>query len=159
LNGKRIKSDTNEPCCQYTNVLETCNRIEFYLYAKKSFDCNRFLAELIGKVRTIVAEFTNKFAKWYDSLNLVPVISRLTQKGLELAHSEARRYAKDFGQGNSDKLKLFAESLVKKIPHGPISFVKDGGDEELSTEQLQAADLINKMFLSQDDDSDAESQQ
>ena len=113
----------------------------------------------IPKARAIVAEFTNKFSKWYDSLNLVPLISRLTQKGIKLAHSEARRYAKDFGEDNSDKLKLFAESLVKKILHGPISFVKDGVGEELSTEQLQAVDLINKMFLSQDDDSDAELQQ
>ncbi|GAG09137.1 unnamed protein product [marine sediment metagenome] len=86
------------------------------------------------------------------SLNLVPAISQLTQKGLKLAHSEAKRYAKDFGEGNSEKLKLFAESLVKKILHGPISFIKDGADEELSTEQLQAVDLINKMFLSQDED-------
>ncbi len=106
----------------------------------------------VPRARAIVAEFTDNFARWYDSLNLVPVISRLTQKGLKLARSEARRYAKDFGEGNSDKLELFAESLVKKILHGPISFIKDGGDEELSTEQLQAVDLINKMFLSQDED-------
>lgn len=105
----------------------------------------------IPKARAIVAEFTDNFSSWLQSLNLVPVISRLTQKGLKLAHTEARRYAKDFGEANSDKLKLFAESLVKKILHGPISFIKDGGDEELSTEQLQAVDLINKMFLSQDE--------
>lgn len=105
----------------------------------------------IPKVRAIVAEFTDNFSSWLHSLNLVPVISRLTQKGLKLAHTEAKRYAKDFGEANSDKLKLFAESLVKKILHGPISFIKDGGDEELSTEQLQAVDLINKMFLSQDE--------
>jgi len=106
----------------------------------------------IPRAHTIVAEFTDNFSNWLHSLNLVPAISQLTQKGLKLAHSEARRYAKDFGKGNSEKLKLFAESLVKKILHGPISFIKDGADEELSTEQLQAVDLINKMFLSQDED-------
>ncbi|KPL23221.1 MAG: hypothetical protein AMJ75_06525 [Phycisphaerae bacterium SM1_79] len=105
----------------------------------------------IPKARKIVEEFTDKFAGWMQSLDLVPVISRLTQKGLELAHSEAARYAKDFGEGNSEKLKAFAESLVKKVLHGPISFIKDGGGEELSTEQLQGVDLINKMFLSQDE--------
>ena len=105
----------------------------------------------IPKARAIVAEFTDNFSSWLHSLNLVPVISQLTQKGLKLAHTEAKRYAKDFGEANSDKLRLFAESLVKKILHGPISFIKDGGDEELSTEQLQAVDLINKMFLSQDE--------
>jgi glutamyl-tRNA reductase len=103
----------------------------------------------IPKARAIVAEFTDKFMQWYDSLNLVPTITQLTQKGLILAHSEAKRYAKDFGEGNDNKLELFAESLVKKMLHGPISFLKNGADEELSTEQLRAADLINKMFLSQ----------
>jgi len=105
----------------------------------------------IPKAREIVAEFTDKFASWLHSLDLVPVISRLTQKGTDLAHSEARRYAKDFGEGNSAKLESFAESLVKKILHGPISFLKGTGGDEPNTEQLRAADLINKMFLSQDE--------
>ena len=103
----------------------------------------------VPKAQRIVAEFTDRFSKWYDSLNLVPVISQLTQKGIELAHSEAARYAKDFGEASGDKLERFAESLVKKILHGPISFLKAGADEEPSTEQLEGVDLINKMFLSQ----------
>jgi glutamyl-tRNA reductase len=103
----------------------------------------------IPKARVIVAEFTDKFMQWYDSLNLVPTITQLTQKGLDLAHSEANRYAKDFGEGNDNKLELFAQSLVKKILHGPITFLKNGADEEPTIEQLRAVDLINKMFLSQ----------
>ncbi|GAI30086.1 unnamed protein product, partial [marine sediment metagenome] len=103
----------------------------------------------IPKAQAIVAEFTDKFMQWYDSLNLVPVITKLTQKGLILAHSEAKRYAKDFDEGSTDKLQLFAESLVKKMLHGPISFLKSDTDQEPNTEQLQAVDLINKMFLSQ----------
>ncbi len=104
----------------------------------------------IPKAQQIVEEFTTKFSCWLSSLELVPVISKLTQKGLELARSEAARYAKDFGEDNSDKLKSFAESLVRKVLHGPISFIKADGGEDLSTEQLQGLDLINKMFLSQD---------
>ena len=102
------------------------------------------------KAQQIIAEFTNEFAGWYNSLNLVPVISQLTQRGLELARSETRRYAKDFGDDDSEKLQRFAESLVKKVLHGPINFLKNGGEQQPNTEQLQAADLINKMFLSQD---------
>jgi glutamyl-tRNA reductase len=52
----------------------------------------------IPKAQVIVAEFTDKFMQWYDSLNLVPTITQLTQQGLELAQSEARRYAKDFAK-------------------------------------------------------------
>jgi len=86
------------------------------------------------------------FAQWYDSLDLVPLISRLTQAGLDLARSEAKRYAKDFGPENSEKLQAFAESLVRKVLHGPVSFIKNGGGEP-SEEQLQAIDLVNKMFV------------
>jgi len=106
----------------------------------------------IPKARAIVDEFTNKFEDWLKTLDLVPVISQLTQKGLQLAHSEAARYAKDFAADDGDKLRAFAESLVRKVLHGPVSFIKAGGADELSAEQLQAVDLINKMFLSQDDD-------
>jgi len=103
----------------------------------------------IPKAQVIVAEFTNEFMRWYDSLNVVPVISKLLEKGTKLAHNEARRYAKNFGEDSADKLEYFAESLVKKLLHAPISFIKNGGGE-LSAEQLQAVDLINKMFPSED---------
>lgn len=105
----------------------------------------------IPKARAIVAEFTDKFAGWLHSLDLVPTITQLTRKAMDLAHNEAQRYAKDFGEGDSQRLELFAKSLAKKILHGPISFLKGAGDKEPSAEQLQAADLINKMFLSQDE--------
>ncbi len=104
----------------------------------------------IPKARAIVDEFANKFSDWMHSLNIVPVISQLTQDGIKLARSEAKRYAKDFGKNNSRKLELFAEKLVNKLLHGPISFLKGNGNGELSEEQLKAADLINKMFLTQD---------
>jgi len=105
----------------------------------------------ISKAQSIVAGFTDQFMRWYNSLDLVPVITQLTQKGLNIARSEAKRYAKDFGQANSDKLELFAESLARKILHEPISFLKGASEAEPNTEQLQAADLINRMFLSQDE--------
>lgn len=101
----------------------------------------------VPRAKAIVDEFVGKFSQWYETLDLVPVISKLTQTGMELARAESKRYAKDF-TGDGDKLQAFAESLVKKILHGPISFIKDGG-EEPTAEQLQAVDLINKMFLSE----------
>ena len=103
----------------------------------------------VPKAEKLVAEFTDKFSQWYESLNVIPVISRLTEKNIQLAHNEARRYANQFGETNSTKLERFAESLVKKVLHGPITFLKNGEDKEPSTEQLEAADLVNKMFLSE----------
>lgn len=103
----------------------------------------------IPMARAIIEEFVALFSQWYESLDLVPVISRLTQTGLELARTEARRYAKDFGDENGEKLEAFAESLVRKILHGPIQFIKAGGSEPRG-EQLEAVELVNKMFLSLD---------
>ncbi|HON92443.1 MAG TPA: glutamyl-tRNA reductase [Sedimentisphaerales bacterium] len=105
----------------------------------------------IPKAKAIVEEFVATFSQWYESLDLVPVISRLTQMGMELARAEARRYAGDFGDAGAEKLQAFAESLVKKVLHGPIRFIKDGGGEP-SAEQLQAIDLVNKMFLERSQD-------
>jgi len=105
----------------------------------------------IPKAQAIVEEFVTAFSQWYESLDLVPVISRLTRMGLELARAEARRYAGDFGDAGGEKLQAFAESLVKKILHGPISFIKNGGGEP-SAEQLQAIDLVNKMFIERSQD-------
>lgn len=103
----------------------------------------------IPKARAIIEEFIALFSQWYESLDLVPVISKLTQAGLELARTEAKRYAKDFGDENNAKLQAFAESLVRKILHRPIHFIKNGGGEP-TAEQLEAVDLVNKMFLLHD---------
>jgi glutamyl-tRNA reductase len=104
----------------------------------------------IPKAEKIVDEFTLKFAHWLNSLAVVPVVAQLTKKTTEMARAEARRYAKDFGDKNAEKLETFAESLARKLLHGPVSFLKDAGDEDPSTQQLRALDLVNKMFLLDD---------
>jgi glutamyl-tRNA reductase len=101
----------------------------------------------IPKAIEIVDEHVKEFATWLDSLSIVPVISELTQKMIQLAKAEARRYASDFSGIECGKLEVFAESLAKKFLHGPVSFLKDTGDEEPTIEQLQAVNLINKMFF------------
>jgi glutamyl-tRNA reductase len=103
----------------------------------------------VPKARAIVEEFVAEFLKWFDSLDRMPVIARLTQAGSDLARSEARRYAGDFGAENAGKLEAFAEALVKKVLHGPISLIRDGN--EPTSDQLIATDLINRMFSWQDE--------
>ena len=103
----------------------------------------------VPKAEKIVDEYTDKFFKWYDDLKIVPIISKLHQQGFDLANSEVERYTKDFADSDKEKLELFAQSLVKKVLHGPVSFLKSSGEEELTEEQLMALDFINKMFFSQ----------
>ncbi len=108
-------------------------------------------AEML-EAKAVVNEFTNKFAAWFLSLDLAPVISKLNQMALDLAKDHAARYAKEFAKDNGEnleeRLKVFAESLAKKLLHSPISFLRQEGTAEPTAEQFQAADLINKIFLS-----------
>jgi glutamyl-tRNA reductase len=101
----------------------------------------------IPKAEKIVNDFAVKFDRWLDTLSVVPVVTQLTQKATEMARAEAKRYAKDFGVENAEKLEMFAESLAKKLLHGPVSFIKDADGDDPTTQQLRALDLVNKMFL------------
>jgi glutamyl-tRNA reductase len=111
-------------------------------------DTEKYRVEL-EKARNIVAQHVGEFGKWLDTLNIVPVISELTQKLSELAKAEARRYATT-AQVDPDKLEQFAQSLARKILHGPIAFMKNAGDEP-TFEQVQVADLLNRIFLEDKD--------
>jgi glutamyl-tRNA reductase len=101
----------------------------------------------IPKAEKIIDDFTQQFANWRESLAVVPVVTQLTQMAVELARCEAKRYAKDFGIENAAKLELFAESLAKKLLHGPVSFIKDADPEDPTVQHMRALDLVNKMFL------------
>jgi len=99
----------------------------------------------VPKAWALVDPFVTEFQEWYDSLSVVPVIAGLTEKAGALARHEARRYGRQFCAQDRDRLKAFSESLVKKILHEPIRFIKDAGRDP-TTEQLMALDLINRVF-------------
>ena len=133
--------------------IQDCDNVRLYNIddLNRQIDTNKSKRDSeIPKAIEIVDEHVREFAAWLDSLSIVPVISELTQKMAQLAKAEARRYAGSIGGIESDKLEVFAESLAKKILHGPVSFLKDTGDGEPTIEQLQAVNLINKMFFTQE---------
>jgi len=99
----------------------------------------------VPKALALVEQFVTEFQRWYESLSVVPVIAGLTGKARALAQREARRYGRQFCAQDREKLAAFAESLVKKLLHEPIRFVKDAGSDP-TTEQLMALDLINRVF-------------
>jgi glutamyl-tRNA reductase len=111
----------------------------------------------IPKAEAIIEEHVSDFADWFDSLDSTDVISNLTQKYLASAHEHAKRYAKEFADADTDKLKLFAESLTKRILHGPICYIKTPDGDEMTPEHLHAVDLINKMFLAEQQDKNKDS--
>jgi len=124
-------------CVNLLNIDDLNEKIKRNLHKRK---------KEIPKAKQIIEEHSKIFIQWYQSLNILPLISELLQNTAELAKQEAKRYSKDFGRENCEKLEMFAQSLAKKILHQPITFLKGKNEEDYSEEQLKAADLINKMF-------------
>jgi glutamyl-tRNA reductase len=122
--------------------LEDINRIVRGNYSKRSRHTE--------KAENIIKQYKGKFEKWYKSLDTAPVIKKLNKKTLDIARSEAKRYASNFSEENYDHLETFAESLAKKILHQPINFVKN--QHSSGNEQLQNIELVNKMFELEDED-------
>ena len=111
-------------------------------------------SEEIPKAQEIVMDFTREFMNWFRSLNVVPVIQKLTHKGLSIARQEAHRYARQ-SQQEQEALTIFAESLVRKLLHDPIQFIKAQGEQEPGHQQIQAIEWINTLFqLHHEDDKD-----
>jgi glutamyl-tRNA reductase len=95
----------------------------------------------------IISDHVKRYNQWLDSLNIKDVISELMNSFTKLAETEARRYSGQFDPAGREQLERFAVSLVKKVLHGPIHYLKKSEQEELVWDQLQAAELIRKMLL------------
>lgn len=52
-------------------ILETCNRVEFYVYSKKTFNCSRFLTELIREVKPQAVDAWGKYSRKSEGIDVV----------------------------------------------------------------------------------------
>ncbi len=95
----------------------------------------------------IVAEHVRRFAVWLDSLEVADVVAELADMYTALAEKETRRYRRYFQKEEHAQLERFAQSLVRKVLHGPISYLKESRDQELRPDQMQAIDFVRKMLL------------
>ncbi|HOK67688.1 MAG TPA: glutamyl-tRNA reductase [Anaerohalosphaeraceae bacterium] len=103
--------------------------------------------EQIQLAERIVAEQAQQFMAWLDSLQTAELISELSSRYRQLAQKEARRYQRYFSKSEHAQLQRFAESLARKILHGPISYLKQCGGEEPSADLLGVLDVVRKMLL------------
>jgi len=95
----------------------------------------------------IIDQHVEAFDHWLKSLNVAEVISLLCDEYQELARSEADRYCRLFPDVDAEQLQKFSESLVSKVLHGPIRYLKNAGGDELASEQLETIEIITKMLL------------
>lgn len=104
----------------------------------------------IPQAQKIIDEHVERFDGWLRSLNVTDVVKALVDEYQTLARDEADRYSRLFPGLNPEELHKFAESLTRKILHGPVVYLKQSSTDDVSSEQLQAMDAIQKMLLAPD---------
>ncbi len=99
----------------------------------------------IPRAEAIVAEQVDAFARWMDSLQVVPTIKRLQARGRTLADREAERYAGRL-DAEPDELARFARALCRKLLHDPVAYLKDLSRDGGRPDDLEAVDQLRRMF-------------
>jgi glutamyl-tRNA reductase len=94
----------------------------------------------------IVQEEVAKFRVWLNGLEVVPTIVALRQKMEEIRLGELKRGGTALQDLTPEQLKavgLISQSMVNKILHDPITFLKRAGNPRQVREQV---DLAQKFF-------------
>ncbi|MFW5721787.1 MAG: glutamyl-tRNA reductase [Desulfohalobiaceae bacterium] len=104
--------------------------------------------EEAARARLIVREEVQRFNVWLRSLELKPTIVDLLDRGGQIAESEVRKTLKNIGPEVPDHVtravETMAVSLVKKLYHEPISFLKRRSEEEEPSRRFIS--LTRRMF-------------
>jgi glutamyl-tRNA reductase len=95
----------------------------------------------------VIDQHVQAFDQWLKSLDVADVISAICEEYQQLARSEADRYCRLFPDVDTQQFRKFSESLVSKVLHGPIRYLKNAGRDELASEQLETIEIIKKMLL------------
>lgn len=104
--------------------------------------------EEASKARAIVDEETNSFGTWLHSLDLQPTIVELYQRAEKITQDELQKTLHRLG-GDVDEetvaaLEAMLHSVVKKIHHEPICFLKRRYEEEDAGQRY--IDYTRRMF-------------
>ncbi len=79
----------------------------------------------IPKVEGIVAEETDRFMAWFESLDTVPVIRALRGRFEAIAEEEMRRQAKRFHPSDREALEAYTRALLNKLLHQPTTRIRN----------------------------------
>lgn len=94
----------------------------------------------VSRVEAIVAESVANFELWWDSLDVVPVISALRERADAIRRAEIERTLARLGNVSAQDRKhieAMTEAIVKKMLDSPIARLKDGADKGLYMEALE----------------------
>lgn len=103
--------------------------------------------EEAAKARLIIDEEIEVFSRWLKNLEVQPTILELVRRGEQAASAELAKTLKKFANISPDEkhaLEMLAFSIVHKLNHDPVMFLKSGGTD--STELVSRIDTIRKVF-------------
>ena len=102
----------------------------------------------------IVAEEVAKFNRWLNSLAVSPIIAELSAKAEKLRQNELARSLKELGpltDQQTQALEKLTRSLVKKLHHDPIMFIKEQSHVKSEETQRSQLALVRRIFNMEDD--------
>ncbi|MBC7473232.1 MAG: glutamyl-tRNA reductase [Candidatus Sericytochromatia bacterium] len=107
--------------------------------------------EIIGEVEMIIKEEMSKFVQWYNSLDVSPVISSMSDMFESVRENEVARTVKKYKLEDEQKkiIDIVTKSIIQKIIHYPITNIKMTDDTDLK--KRYSDDLKYLFQLDQDD--------
>jgi len=94
----------------------------------------------VTRVETIITESVANFEIWWDSLDVVPVITALRERADSIRRAEIERTLSRLDSVSDEdrrRIEAMTEAIVKKMLDRPIARLKDGADKGLYMEALE----------------------
>jgi glutamyl-tRNA reductase len=94
-----------------------------------------------SRARTIVEEELGRFDRWLSTLDVVPTIAALRERGEEIINQVLRENESRWealSEADRDRLELMARAVVNRLLHEPTTRLKRATDEDAAYVHLQA---------------------
>ena len=93
------------------------------------------------RARTVVEEELQRFDRWLSTLDVVPTIAALRERGEEVVRQVLRENDgrwQSLSEEDRERLELMARAVVSRLLHDPTTRLKRATDEDASYVHLQA---------------------
>lgn len=94
-----------------------------------------------ARARTVINEELQRFDRWLSTLDVVPTIAALRERGEEVVQQVLRENAgrwESLSEADRERLELMARAVVSRLLHEPTTRLKRPADEDAAYVHLQA---------------------
>jgi glutamyl-tRNA reductase len=94
----------------------------------------------VGRVEGIIAEELSSFLNWWNTLDVLPVISALRERAEAIRREELARTLRRLPaltDEDRERIEAMTAAIVKKMLDRPIARLKDGADKAFYMDALQ----------------------